>query len=140
MLDSPKYLEVAVSRVGNISAQLEDYLEHIFDVIREKGIAKVSDIARLKDVKMPSVNNAINRLAREGLVTHNRYKNINLTESGARLAAELKRRHTVIRQFLEDVLGVRQSTADKDACAIEHHVHPETVRKLIDYVNNCSDS
>lgn len=134
----PKYLEVRVACVGNISAQLEDYLEHIFDVIRKNGIAKVSDIARLKNVKMPSVNNAINRLTKEGLVTHGRYKNINLTESGAKLASELKRRHTVIRQFLTDVLGVRPATADKDACAIEHHVHPETVKKLISYVKEKS--
>lgn len=122
-----------MGRVGRISEKQEDYLEHIFDIIRENGIAKVSDIARSKGVKMSSVNNAVRRLSKEGYVTHSYYKNINLTDAGAKLAAELKRRHSAIRRFLTDIIGVRASIADRDACTIEHCIHQETINKLIGY-------
>lgn len=130
-----------MSTVGNLSENLEDYLERIFDFVEAHGFAKVSDIAKLKNVKMSSVNSAVQRLTKEGLVVHDRYRHINLTGSGLKLAAELKRRHVVIKDFLTEVVGVRDSIADKDACGIEHHVHPETVNKLIKYSNECrSDS
>ncbi len=118
--------------VGKISEHLEDYLERIFEIIRTNGIAKMSDVAQDKGVAKSSVNNAVRRLSDKGLVTHDRYKNINLTDRGARLASELSRRHDIIKQFLTSVVGVSPKIADQDACAIEHHLHAETLNKLIE--------
>jgi len=118
--------------VGHISENLEDYLERIFEIIRTNGIAKMSDVAQDKGVAKSSVNNAVRRLSDKGLVTHDRYKNINLTDRGAKLASELSRRHDIIKQFLTTIVGVTPEIADQDACAIEHHLHPETLNKLID--------
>lgn len=121
-------------KVGTISVNLEDYVETIFDLIRELGVARISDVAKRKSVKKASVHEAIKRLANEGLVSHERYSQINLTKKGANLAKTLELRHAVIKRFLSKVIMVSPDIADKDACAIEHYIHPETVKGLVQFV------
>lgn len=39
-------------------------------------------------------------------------------------------RHTTIRSFLEDVLGVAPDTAEEEACHIEHVISEDTFQKI----------
>ena len=36
-----------------------------------------------------------------------------------------------LRQFLTSTLGLNQEIAEKDACALEHHLSPETLARLV---------
>lgn len=128
--------ELEMSNIGNISASLEDYVEVIFDLHRKKGLARVADVARRKNVKMASVNNAIKRLAKEDMLTHENYKSIILTSKGTRLAKKLDKRHAVIKKFLEKIVKIDPEIADRDACTIEHHVQKETIDGLIKFIEN----
>lgn len=118
-------------KVGTLSAQQEDYLEVIFDLVREFGVARISEVARRKSVRKASATQAIAKLAKAGLVIHVPYSDITLTTVGAKLARQLDKRHAVLKRFLEEIVGVKPDIADKDACIIEHHVHPETVDGLV---------
>lgn len=119
--------------VGKLSPNLEDYIEVIYDLAREGGAARVNDVAARKEISKASVNNALKRLVKEGLINHESYGTITLTEKGNALAKKLEKRHAVIREFLQDVLQVRPAVADADACAIEHHIHKETVDNIAKY-------
>lgn len=125
-----------MSNVGSISPSLEDYVEVIFDLLRDNGVARVGDVARRKDVRMASVNNAVKRLVKEEMINHESYKTITLTEKGRKLAKNLNKRHSIIQKFLQDIVKIDPEIADRDACTIEHHVHKETMDGLIKFIKS----
>ena len=104
----------------------EDYVELIGDLIAETGEARVVDLAERLGVSSATVNNAIQRLQRDGLVTAKPYRAIFLTERGQELAAEARERHRLVVEMLL-ALGVDAATAEVDAEGIEHHASPETL-------------
>lgn len=104
----------------------EDYVELIADLIDEKGEARLVDLAECLGVTKPTVNNAIQRLQRDGFVSSEPYRAIFLTEKGRGLAATSRERHRIVREFLL-ALGVDAETADADAEGIEHHVSEATL-------------
>ncbi len=104
----------------------EDYVELIADLIDDTGEARVVDLAGLLGVSSATVNNAIQRLQRDGFVTTKPYRAIFLTDRGLELAVAVRERHQVVRSFLI-ALGVSPETADADTEGIEHHVSAETL-------------
>ena len=112
-----------------MTQSLEDYLETIFVLIEDGKPAQVRDVARLLDVKMPSVVKAIHELKKLELVTQEPYSAIELTAKGRRVANTVLNRHTLLRSFLMK-LGVSRKTADKDACMMEHILSAETMDKI----------
>jgi DtxR family manganese transport transcriptional regulator len=77
-------------------------------------------------VTSATVNNTIQRLQRDGLVTSKPYRSIFLTAKGQEVAAAARARHSLVREFLM-ALGVDAETADADAEGIEHHVSDATL-------------
>ncbi len=118
-----------------ISASGQDYLEAILDLYLDKGHIRSIDISEKLGVTRPSVNRAINVLKNNGLVTHEKYSDINLTNQGMRLAKAVKSRHLVLKKFLNEVLHVDEKTADEDACKMEHNISLETLEKLQNFVD-----
>jgi DtxR family Mn-dependent transcriptional regulator len=112
-----------------MSKSLEDYLEAIHRQVQASGGARVVDIAHVLGVKMPSVNNAVRELSTLGLIAYTPYQQIHLTAEGERRAAEIFRRHKMLKAFLLSI-GVSESNAETDACAMEHVLSPETLRRL----------
>ncbi|KAB2912186.1 MAG: manganese-binding transcriptional regulator MntR [Hyphomicrobiaceae bacterium] len=111
----------------------EDYVELIADLIEQTGEARVVDLATRLGVTNATVNNTIQRLQRDGLVTSKPYRSIFLTEQGQALAAESRERHGIVREFLI-ALGVDAETADADAEGIEHHVSDATLDAFRSYL------
>jgi DtxR family Mn-dependent transcriptional regulator len=117
--------------VGLISESLEDYLKIIFQLERERRVARVKDIAARKGVRMASVTGALRRMAKERLVHYGAREFVELTEAGADLARKVVQRHDFLRRFLTDTLGLPAETAEKDADSIEHHLSSETLGRLV---------
>ncbi|MGI0036173.1 MAG: iron dependent repressor, metal binding and dimerization domain protein, partial [Nitrososphaera sp.] len=53
--------------------------------------------------------------------------------SGMAVAENIHERHGVLAEFLK-MIGVEEETANRDAEGIEHHLHPETLKKLEDFI------
>jgi DtxR family manganese transport transcriptional regulator len=104
----------------------EDYVELIGDLITETGEARVVDLAERLGVSSATVNNAIQRLQRDGLVTTKPYRAIFLTERGQEMAVVARERHRLVVELLL-ALGVDAATAEVDAEGIEHHVSEATL-------------
>jgi DtxR family Mn-dependent transcriptional regulator len=113
----------------------EDYLEAVLVLGKEKQTVRVKDVAGKLGVTRPSVVLALAGLEAKGLVRHERYGGVELTPGGRRVAQETDRRHRLVKTFLVQVLGVKEATADKDACRIEHSLSPETVSRLVDFTH-----
>ena len=117
-----------------LSASMEDYLEAIVEVRRERPAVRVRDVARRLGVKMPSVTGALKNLESRGLIRHERYEYIELTETGLDLAETIASRHQVILTFLTEIIGVDRETAESEACGIEHILSTGTMEKLTEYI------
>ncbi len=118
----------------SISASKQDYLETILDFSAESGQARSIDIARTLGVSRASVNKSLGALKESGLVEHEHYGDIRLTETGLRMARAVRARHNALKLFLVSVLGVSPETAERDACRMEHAVSRETAEKLEEYL------
>ena len=117
-----------------ISPALEDYLESIF-IIQNKGKpARVKDIAALIKVKAPSVIEALSHLQKKDLVIHERYGFIELTPDGLNMAKKLYERHTMLKKFFHQVLGIDKDLAEEDACRIEHYLSPDTLKRILSFI------
>ena len=120
-----------MTEIGKASASLEDYLKIIFELERERRVARVKDIAARKGVRMASVTGALRRLSKDGLVQYGAREFVELSEEGRDLARRVVQRHDFIRRFLTRTLGLSQPAAEKDADALEHHLSAETLERLV---------
>ena len=121
----------------NLGKSLEDYIEAVYDLHKESGQARVSDISTRLGMAKPSVNAAIKRLSALGLVTHERYGDINLTDEGLKLAANVRHKHNVLLDFLVRLVGVDPNVAENEACSIEHSLFDDTMKKLEEFIKKC---
>ncbi|MBV1708970.1 MAG: metal-dependent transcriptional regulator [Erysipelothrix sp.] len=118
-----------------LTPSIEDYLEAIYVLDRaDKGVRSV-DVADKLHVAKPSVNRALKSLVESGLIEQQRYSVIYLTEQGKEQARKILHRHTIIKSFLMNILGLDDLRADEEACKIEHVVSEDTIKRLSDHVN-----
>lgn len=113
----------------NPSISAEDYLERMAELIEVKGFARAVDLAAALDISQPSVTAMVQRLAREGYVVYEKYRRLQLTESGRKLAAKIRRRHVTLQQFLS-LLGVDEKIQENDIEGWEHCLSPDTLERL----------
>lgn len=116
--------------VKDYSTFEQEYVELIHALQKKNPVARIKDIAKLRDVASPTVTVAVDRLKTAGLVTHEKSGYVVLTEEGKYLAGRLERRHQLVRKFLQDVLGVDPEIAEQDACNIEHVLHRQSINSL----------
>ena len=114
-------------RADHAAETAQDYVEAISDIVHSEGICRVKHLAEHMGVSHVTVSRIIARLLDEQLVETERYRPIRLTAKGERLAAESRRRHEIVRQFLL-ALGVPEAEAGSDAEGIEHHVGSSTLQ------------
>jgi len=125
-----------------LSSSMEDYLEAIAKLKKEKRVARVRDIGRLLNVSNPSVNSALNVLSDLGLVVHERYGYVDLTIKGEELAGNVQKRHDIIVRFLTTVLNIDPRTAEGDACRMEHSISNDTfemLTKFMEFIETCPE-
>jgi len=113
-----------------LAPRLEDYLETIYLLEKENRVARVKEIARARNVKMPTVTEVLKRLSEKGFIKYEPYGYVSTTEKGRAYAEELYRKHKVLIRFFESVLGLPPEDAEREGCLIEHHLSDETVKRI----------
>ncbi len=119
---------------NKLSSSIEDYLEAILSLAQTDEAVRVTDIAARLDVAKSSVSGAMSLLREKGLITQEPYGRVYLTPEGKRQARIVREKHIVLTNFLHEVLGVDIETAEEDACRMEHAVGPETMSRLVSYM------
>ena len=71
-----------------LTQSLEDYIEAIYVINLTNKVVRVKEVAEFLDVKTPSVVDAIGKLSGRGLVVHEKYGYLELTDEGYKLAGE----------------------------------------------------
>jgi DtxR family Mn-dependent transcriptional regulator len=113
-----------------LSATHEMYLKIIHQLQESGDPARVGQMAKGLGVHPSTVSAVVRTLDRMGLVTHDRYGVVKLTDVGGRLAQCVVRRFEILRQFFTDILGLDEDTATLDACETEHVLSPITIGRI----------
>jgi len=108
---------------------MEDYIEIIFELIKEKGYARVVEIAEILHVKSATVTGMIKRLHDNELLLYERYRGVELSKKGEDLAKSIRESHGTIAEFLR-LLGVEERKAHKAAEGIEHYIDSSALIRL----------
>jgi len=123
-----------MSKLINLSASLEDYMEAIFHIVAEKQVARGKEIAKRLKVSRASVTEALRSLSKKGLINYEPYEVITLTDKGKEVAEDVVRRHEALKEFFIKVLAIDDTIAEDSACRIEHAAPPEVIDRLIRFV------
>lgn len=114
-----------------LSPVLEDYLEVVLRLQREKHFARVSDISITIKVGKSAVTAALKSLSEKGLVNYRPYEPVTLSKKGEEIAGQILFRRRIIKDFLEKVLAVEKKRVESAACKIEHAVDKEVLDRFI---------
>ena len=125
---------MAALEKSELSASLEDYLEAIFNLAGEAEAARSKEIAKVLGVSKASVTGALRVLKRKGLANYKPYDTVTLTEKGKATAAEIARKHEILKSFFINVLGVKAEVGQKAACKAEHTLGPEISSRLLSFI------
>jgi DtxR family Mn-dependent transcriptional regulator len=125
-----------VTKRINVSPSLQDYLEAILNISKQNDKVRVTDLAEELQVAKSSVHQAVSQLKKAGLVSHEKYGPLILTERGVQEASKVKEKHDILVRFFEEVLGVSREISERDACLIEHSISSVSMDKLIEFMDN----
>ncbi len=114
-------------RADHATETAQDSVEAVSDIVHRHGLCRVKHLVEHMGVSHVTVSRIISRLRDEQYVETENHRPIRLTAKGERLAAESRRRHEIVLQFLL-ALGVPESEAGSDAEGIEHHVGSSTLQ------------
>jgi len=117
------------TRHDHASETAEDYVEAIEKLILSHSCCRVTDLANEFGVSHVTALKNVRRLERDGFAITEPRMPITLTQKGKRLAKKCRDRHQIVFEFLRSI-GVCKRTAAIDSEGIEHHVSPETLRKM----------
>jgi len=116
---------------NELTAVAQDYLKVIWNA-QEWSLEKVSTkmLAEKIGVSASTASESIRKLAEQGLVDHEKYGAVTLTESGRRVALAMVRRHRLLEAFLVTELGYSWDEVHDEAEVLEHAVSDRLVARI----------
>ncbi len=124
-----------------LTQSLEKYLLAIYDISKNNSNIIVKDVSKYLKIGGASTACAIKTLAKKGLINYIPYGNITLTNEGMKLIQLKIYRHNTISNFLNQVLEIEKTSAEKNASIIEYSMTEDVLIKFvhfIDFMKQCS--
>ncbi|WP_067957490.1 metal-dependent transcriptional regulator [Nitrosopumilus sp. Nsub] len=120
--------------VGTAEAEhVEMYLKAIWH-IRERGDdVKISTIAKILNIRQPSVVQMLKKLNTKNLVEYNK-AGVNLTEEGESIGASMIRNSRLLEVLMDSALKVEID--EEMVCGIEHHMNKQFTDALCTMLNH----
>ncbi|WP_096201217.1 transcriptional regulator MntR [Bacillus sp. FJAT-45350] len=112
---------------------MEDYLERIYQLIEDKGYARVSDIAEALEVHPSSVTKMVQKLDKSEYLIYEKYRGLVLTPKGKKVGKRLVYRHELLEDFMR-IIGVEEVNIFQDVEGIEHHLSWDAIDRIGDLV------
>lgn len=108
----------------------ENYIKALFNLANEKGEVSVNEVSKRLDIKMPTVNSMMKKLADKNLVHYESYKPLRLTEKGKKEAGLIIRKHRLTEMYLVQKMGFGWEQVHEIAEQIEHLHSPYFFEKM----------
>jgi DtxR family Mn-dependent transcriptional regulator len=112
------------------------YLRTIFE-LEEVGIVPLrARIAERLHQSGPTVSQTVARMERDGLLTVEGDRHLQLSDEGRALATAVMRKHRLAECLLVDVIGLDYADVHEEACRWEHVMSEAVERKLLTLLGN----
>lgn len=117
-----------------LTQSMKRYLFAIYSLGQNGNKIRLTDVAKFMDVSKSSAVKMTERLVSDGYILKEPYREIELTQTGIKAANELYTPSIILREFLENQVGVSKENSAADAMVLAVHTSDETIEKLIEYV------
>ncbi|RLV47485.1 metal-dependent transcriptional regulator [Nocardioides mangrovicus] len=118
----------------------EMYLRTIYE-LEEEGITPLrARIAERLHQSGPTVSQTVARMERDGLLTVEGDRHLQLTSEGHGMAVRVMRKHRLAERLLTDVIGLEWEQVHEEACRWEHVMSESVERRLIELLEHPTES
>jgi DtxR family Mn-dependent transcriptional regulator len=126
--------------VSDLIDTTEMYLRTIYELV-EEGITPLrARIAERLHQSGPTVSQTVARMERDGLLTVEGDRHIELTESGNRAATRVMRKHRLAERLLVDIIGLGWEEVHEEACRWEHVMSDVVERRVLELLDHPTES
>lgn len=109
---------------------IEDYIKNIYKLQHAGGKVTTSALAARLQLADASVTAMVKKLADRGQVRYRRYRGVELTAAGTRMALKILRRHRLWEMYLVKFFGYSWDTIHDEAERLEHATSDLLERRL----------
>jgi DtxR family transcriptional regulator, Mn-dependent transcriptional regulator len=127
-------------RVSDLIDTTEMYLRTIYELVEEGIVPLRARIAERLHQSGPTVSQTVARMERDGLVTVEGDRHLQLTDEGMRLATRVMRKHRLAERLLTDVIGLPWEEVHEEACRWEHVMSEAVERRLLELLDHPTES
>ncbi|WP_225914931.1 metal-dependent transcriptional regulator [Nocardioides jiangsuensis] len=127
-------------RVSDLIDTTEMYLRTIYELVEEGIVPLRARIAERLHQSGPTVSQTVARMERDGLLTVEGDRHLQLTDDGHRLATRVMRKHRLAERLLTDVIGLDWELVHAEACRWEHVMSETVERRLIELLGHPTES
>jgi DtxR family Mn-dependent transcriptional regulator len=113
-----------------LTGSIQNYLREIYKLQHEEGKASVSALARRLHVSNASASAMVKKLDALELARHERYRGVELTDAGERVALEVIRHHRLLELYLAETLGLHVDEVHEEADRLEHALSEELEARI----------
>jgi DtxR family transcriptional regulator, Mn-dependent transcriptional regulator len=126
--------------VSDLIDTTEMYLRTVFELEEEGVVPLRARIAERLGQSGPTVSQTVARMERDGLLTVEGDRHLELTPHGRALATRVMRKHRLAECLLVDVIGLEWEHVHAEACRWEHVMSEAVERRLLELLNHPKES
>ena len=126
--------------VSDLIDTTEMYLRTIYELVEEGIVPLRARIAERLHQSGPTVSQTVARMERDGLLTVEGDRHLELTDEGLRLATRVMRKHRLAERLLTDVIGLDWELVHAEACRWEHVMSETVERRLVELLDHPTES
>jgi len=126
--------------VSDLIDTTEMYLRTIYELVEEGIVPLRARIAERLLQSGPTVSQTVARMERDGLLTVEGDRHLELTDEGNRLATRVMRKHRLAERLLADVIGLDWELVHAEACRWEHVMSETVERRLVELLGHPTES
>ena len=115
------------------SEHTEMYIKAMWHLFERGEQCRINSIAKMLNIKQPSVIQMLRKLREQGLVVYNK-NGIKLTESGQEIGTTMMRNSRLLEVMMQSALKVKID--EEMVCGIEHHMKKQFTDALCTMLNH----
>jgi DtxR family Mn-dependent transcriptional regulator len=126
--------------VSELIDTTEMYLRTVYELEEEGIIPLRARIAERLHQSGPTVSQTVARMERDGLLTVEGDRHLELSPKGRQLATRVMRKHRLAERLLTDIIGLEIEFVHEEACRWEHVMSEQVERRLVELLEHPTES
>jgi DtxR family Mn-dependent transcriptional regulator len=126
--------------VSELIDTTEMYLRTVYQLEEEGVVALRARIADQLGQSGPTVSQTVARMERDGLLTVQGDRHLELTTRGRSMAVRVMRKHRLAECLLVDIIGLNWEDVHAEACRWEHVMSEDVERRILQLLGNPTHS